>query len=300
MSETKEVEVRRIVAARIEAATSRWAAGATLAEIRSDFETFLAGPEPAMVTDIDLAGRSATLTRPDGAMDGAVVLYCHGGGFQIGSPRSHRSLIARLAAVAGVAFVAPEYRLAPEHRAPAAHDDCVAAYRALIERGTPANRIVVAGDSAGGNLALAVALAARDGGLGCPAGVVLISPWLDLALRGESYVSRAETDIFSKPDQLRLMARTYLGRGGDPTAPTVSPLDARLDALPPLLIHAGDFDITRDDSVTLAERAQAAGVDCTLEIWPEMGHHFQVFAELPEAARSIEVIGCFIRDRLDA
>lgn len=298
MSETTRDEIRRGVAARIEAATGRWAAGATLAEIRTDFEAFLEGPEPAEVSEIDLAGRAATFTRPAGAIDGGVVLYCHGGGFQIGSPRSHRSLIARLAAAAGVAFVAPDYRLAPEHRAPAAHEDSLVAYRALIERGTPPERIVVAGDSAGGHLALRVALAARDTGLARPAAVVLISPWLDLALRGESYVSRAEKDIFSKPDQLRRMARTYLGRDGDPTAPAMSPLDARLDGLPPILVHAGDFDITRDDSVTLAERATAAGVDCMLEIWPEMGHHFQVFAELPEAARSIEAIGRFIRDRL--
>ncbi len=291
---------RDVVAARIVAATGRWAAGLGLDEIRADFETLLAGPEPATTEAIELAGRPATLTRPIGAPEDAVVFYCHGGGFQIGSPRSHRSLIARLAEATGVSVVAPDYRLAPEHRFPAAIDDCIAAHGALIAGGMRPGRIVLAGDSAGGNLALGVALAARDRGEESAAAMVLISPWLDLAMRGESYVSRAAVDVFSKPEQLRLMARTYVGRGGDASAPRAAPLDQPLHGLPPTLVHAGDCDITRDDSVLFAERALAAGGTVDLEIWPEMFHHFQVFAELPEAARSIAAIGRFVRDRLTA
>ena len=299
---------RQAVADRIVATTSLWTQETTLAEIRTGFEALIAGPEPGDIRDIVIAGVPATLTTPqEGASEGpdqngreqpGLVLFCHGGGFQIGSPRSHRSLLCRLADAAGVPALAPDYRLAPEHRFPAATEDCLAVYRAMIAGGHRPDRIIVAGDSAGGNLALGVALQARDQGLGMPAGLVLISPWLDLTLRGESYTTRAGVDLFSKPAQLRAMARTYLGRGGDATHPLATPLDAPLSGLPPMLVHAGDFDITLDDSALLAERAKVAGVSCKLRVWPEMFHHFQVFAALPEARESLEEIGNFIRVRL--
>lgn len=300
--------IRKAVADRIVATTSNWTQDTTFAEIRAGFEALIAGPEPGDVRDIAIAGLPATLTapqngapeRPDqqGRDQPGIVLFCHGGGFQIGSPRSHRSLLCRLAEAARVPVLAPDYRLAPEHRFPAAVEDCLAVYKAMIAGGQRPERIIVAGDSAGGNLALGVALQAREQGLGMPAGIVLISPWLDLTLRGESYSSRAGVDLFSKPAQLRAMARSYLGRGGEATHPLATPLDAPLSGLPPMLVHAGDFDITLDDSVLLAERSQAAGVTCDLRVWPEMYHHFQVFAALPEARESLEDIGQFIRARL--
>lgn len=293
-----QAAARARVAQAITATTTAWSKGASLAEIRAGFEALLAGPQPARAEPVTIAGMTGTLSRPAQAAGGAIILFCHGGGFQIGSVRSHASLMSRLAAASGVPVLGFDYRLAPEHRFPAAAEDCFSAYRALLARGHDARQIILAGDSAGGSLALGIALQARDQGLPLPAGIVLISPWLDLKLRGESYLTRAGLDIFSKPDQLRTMARTYLGRSGDPAHPLATPLDAPLGGLPPLLIHTGDCDITLDDSALLASRAGAAGVASTLKVWPEMYHHFQVFAKLPEAQQSLDEIGGFIRSRL--
>lgn len=286
------------IAQRIRTVTTGWAQGAKLPQIRAEFDDLLAGPEPAPVTETTLAGLPAIIAQPAQARAGARLLFLHGGGFQIGSLHSHRSLVSRLAHATHLPVTAVAYRLAPEHRFPAAIDDCLAAYSALAEDG--ASRIVIAGDSAGGHLTLDLALKARDQRLPQPAGLVLISPWIDLALRGGSYTSRAEVDIFSKAPQLKAMARTYLGRDIDPTSPAVSPLDARLAGLPPIHIEAGDADITRDDAVTLQARATAAGVACTLNLWPGMFHHFQVFADLPEAALSLDAIAAAVEPMLSS
>ncbi|MEJ8572595.1 alpha/beta hydrolase [Microbaculum marinum] len=240
----------------------------------------------------------ASWIRVPGAASERVVLFCHGGGYQIGSIKSHLNLMSRLSAATGGRVLGFEYRLAPEHRFPAAAEDAFAAYRWLLDSGIDPRRIAVAGDSAGAALALGVALQAREAGVGIPACLVLISPWVDLAMRGDSYVSRAPVDVFSKPEQLAAMARTYLGRDGNALDPLASPVEARLDGLPPILIHAGDFDITLDDSKLLARRAREQGVTVELRIWEEMYHHFQVFPELPEAGQSVEQIGDFVRSHL--
>ncbi len=223
------------------------------------------------------------------------LLFCHGGGFQIGSVKSHGDLMARLAAETAMDVLGFDYRLAPEHRFPAAAHDAFSVYRWMIDRGLAPDRIAVAGDSAGAALALGVALQARDKGLAPPACLALISPWLDLTMRGDSYVSRAAFDVFSKPRQLSAMARAYLGRTGDPLDPLASPVEADLSDLPPILIHAGDYDITLDDSFLLADRARARGTSVELKVWPSMYHHFQVFRELPESALSLGEVGIFIR-----
>lgn len=294
----RDVAAYTRIAQRIAGVTSGWANGAKLPQIRAEFDELLAGPEPARVTQATLAGLAAITAHPAEARVGASILFLHGGGFQIGSLNSHRSLVSRLAHATRVPVTAAAYRLAPEHRYPAAIDDCLAAYRALVE--DTASRIVIAGDSAGGYLTLDLALKARDQRLPQPAGLVLISPWLDLALRGDSYTSRAEVDIFSKGPQLRAMARTYLGRDIDPANPAVCPLDAPLAGLPPIHIEAGDADITCDDSVTLQSRVTAAGGACTLHLWPGMFHHFQVFADLPEAGLSLEAIATAVDQMLSS
>jgi acetyl esterase/lipase len=226
-----------------------------------------------------------------------VILYCHGGGFQVGSTTSHLSLMARLAEAAAARVIGFDYRLAPAHRFPAAVEDALNAYDWLLEKGYPGTRIAVAGDSAGAGLAITIALRSVERGKPAPLCLALLSPWLDLTLTGQSYVSRAEVDIFSKPEQLRAMARTYVGRGQPLDDPLVSPINADLRNLPPTLIHAGDFDITLDDAKLFAERATRTGADLTLEIWDEMYHHFQVFEELPEAQASVQKIGAYIRAR---
>lgn len=289
---------RAFIADRIMTRTTAWQQCSSIAEIRESFEDFLRRPvdarvEPAAIGD----ARAAWVTAPGSACD-HVVLFCHGGGYQIGSIRSHLSLMSRLSAATGGRVLGFDYRLAPEYRFPAATEDAFAAYRWLLERGIDPGSIAIAGDSAGGTLALGVALQARDAGIACPACLVLISPWLDLTMRGESYTSRAAVDVFSKPEQLAAMARTYLGRHGDPRHPLASPVEADLRGLPPILVHVGDFDITLDDSRLIARLAEEQGVSVQLKIWSEMFHHFQVFPELPEAGQSLEEIGAFVRAHL--
>jgi len=227
-----------------------------------------------------------------------IILFCHGGGFQVGSIRSHFGLVRRLADAAHARVLAFDYRLAPEHRCPAALEDAVSVYRWLLDRGTPPSRIVLAGDSAGGALAVGIAVAARDNGLPMPACMALISPWLDLAMRGESYLSRAELDIFSKPQQLAAMSRAYLGRHRNALDPLASPVEADLSGLPPIIIHAADHDITRDDAFLFAERARQYHVGVELRVWPGLFHHFQMFGELPASKESLTEQGRFITERL--
>lgn len=282
------------VRARIEALTSAWASGMTLAEIRASFDAFTreAGPRSAAAARLQPAPECPVPAAWIGS-GRPRVLYCHGGGFQIGGLDSHAGLMARIAEAAQARLLAVDYRLAPEHRWPAAEDDLFAAYSWMVAAGGPPDAI--AGDSAGGALALRLAIRARDAGLGLPEGLVLISPWLDLSLRGASYVDLAQSDIFSKTEQLRLMARTYLGRGTDPADPSVSPVHGDLSGLPPILVHAGACDITLDDSRLLERRAAERGTAVTLRVFDGMCHHFQVFEDLPESVESLAGIGVFLR-----
>lgn len=281
---------------RILAATAAWADGMTLAEIRASFEAFLEGPVAGVsITPVAIGGMEGAWFEPLGGVAGRTLLYCHGGGFQIGSIRSHTNLIARLAKATGASICAFDYRLAPEHRFPAATDDAFAAYRWLLDAGIVPSGVV--GDSAGGGLALTTVQRARDAGLALPASLVLLSPWLDLSMGGKSYRTLAALDVFSKPEQLQAMARTYLGRGVEPTLPLASPVLGDLAGLPPILVHAGAWDITLDDSRLLEERVREQGASITLSVFERMYHHFQVFGELPEAARSLYEIAAFL-DRL--
>lgn len=264
-------------------------------DIRLQFESFLYNQSGVVFDSGHIGDMNISWVGPQSNPSESVILFCHGGGYQIGSIKSHLNLMSRLSTAAGGRVLGFDYRLAPEHRFPAATEDAFAAYRWLLDSDIDPNSIVVAGDSAGAALALGVALQARDAGIAIPAGLVLISPWLDLTMRGDSYISRASVDVFSKPEQLAVMARTYLGRDGDPRHPLASPVEADLRGLPPILIHAGDLDITLDDSNLLAERARKQGVTVQLKIWPEMFHHFQVFPELPEAGQSLAEIGAFVR-----
>ena len=282
------------VVRKIRAATSAWTSGATLAQIRADFDRLMAHPDDVLPETFRIGNMPAAWIMPPEATSDHVILYCHGGGYQIGSIRSHLNLMKRIAAAAQCRVLGFEYRLAPEHRFPAALDDAVTAYRWLRDHGCSPRQTIVAGDSAGSSLALGTAIEARDGGMGVPLCIVLISPWLDLAMRGASYVDRAALDIFSAPGQLQAMAGTYLGRGGDPLDPRASPVEASLAGLPPILLHVSELDITHDDSLLLTKRAIAAGVDVEYRTWSQMFHHFQMFPELPEAAVSIGEVGGFI------
>lgn len=223
------------------------------------------------------------------------ILYLHGGGYYFCSPRSHRTIVFALATRARARVFSLDYRLAPEHRFPAALDDAVAAYRQLRADGVPAQSLVVAGDSAGGGLALASLLALRDAGDALPACALLFSPWTDLASTGASIRTNDGRDPMFFGASLGRAARLYLG-DADATNPYASPLYGRFDGLPPLLIQVGDTEVLLDDSTRIAEKARAAGVAVDFGIWPKVPHGFQLCAPfMPEANRALEHAARFIQ-----
>jgi len=227
------------------------------------------------------------------------VLYLHGGGYVIGSPRSHRHLAAAIARAAGARALVLDYRLAPENPFPAALEDAIAAYRWLLGQGIAAGRIVVAGDSAGGGLTVATLLALRDRGIPRPAAGVCISPWVDLTCSGQSYSTKAASDPIVAPDLITALAEAYVGRDGDRKAPLASPLYADLRDLPPLLVQVGSEEVLLDDALGLGARARTAGVDATVEEWPAMIHVWHWFLPmLDEAEQAVGVIGKFVRSRV--
>jgi phosphinothricin tripeptide acetyl hydrolase len=270
----------------------------TIAERRTQYERAeRAFPVPADVKIEHVAAPAAPAEwlTPAGARDDAAVLYLHGGGYVIGSPRSHRHVAAAIGAAAWARVLVPDYRLAPEHPFPAAVEDAVAAYRWLLSRGISPARIVIAGDSAGGGLAVATLLALRDGGVPLPAAGVCISPWVDLTCSGASYTTRVDVDPIVRAAGVGEMAALYLA-GTDPKTPLASPLFADLSGLPPLLIHVGDDEVLLDDSMQLAERARKARVEATLDVWPAMIHVWHwFFPMLEEGQAAIDRIGAFVR-----
>jgi acetyl esterase/lipase len=232
---------------------------------------------------------------PSNARDDQVILYLHGGGYVVGSVNTHRDLISRVSRAAKMQTLAINYRLAPEHPFPAALEDATQAYRWLLTSGFDPAKIIFAGDSAGGGLTLVTLITLRDSGEPLPAGAVCLSPWTDLAGTGESMKTKAEKDVILQKIKTQQMARAYTGIH-DLKHPLISPLYADLRGLPPLLIQVGMDEILLDDSTRLAEKARAAGVDVTLEIWDDMDHVFQAQAIiLPEARRAITEISRFMQ-----
>jgi len=234
---------------------------------------------------------------PDHPAHGRCILYLHGGAYIAMSARTHRSVTSRLAAGADARLFALDYRLAPEHPFPAALEDALAAWHAL-SADTPSQGIAVAGDSAGGGLALALLIALRDAGERLPAAAVLFSPWTDLAATGNSLIDNDEADPLFFGSWVAPMARHYLG-DTPPTSPLASPVYADLTGLPPLLIQVGDCEVLLDDSRRVAENARRSGVDVTLETWHGVPHAWQVFAPiLPEGRAALRDASAFIRTKL--
>ncbi len=255
-------------------------------------------PEGTRTAAVDAGGVPSEWVDTPETDETRAVLYLHGGGYTVGSVRSHRALAARVAAASGARGLTVDYRLGPEHPFPAAVDDAVAAYRWLVRQGIAPERIVVAGDSAGGGLAVSTLVALRDAGDPPPAGGVCISPWTDLACTGTSIETRAAEDPLVQRDGLLAMAAAYLN-GHDPRAPLASPLYAALHDLPPLLVHVGTAETLLDDATRLADRARAAGVAVELEAWDDMIHVWHAFAPLlPEADAAIARIGAWVRARM--
>jgi acetyl esterase/lipase len=270
----------------------------TIAERRQATAAVAASPPAGTAVDpVDVGGVPAEWVAAPGVSRGRVLLYFHGGAYQIGSPATLRHLVALLSQAASARALSVDYRLAPEHPFPAAIEDALAAYRWLLAGGIDPALIAVAGDSAGGGLALGALVALRDAGEPMPGAAVLLSPWTDLALTGESLRTRAAVDVMIKPEGMPETATLYLA-GADPRHPYASPLHADLRGLPPLLIHVGDAEVILDDSTRLAARASEAGLQVSLEIWDEMPHVFPAFAGLlPEADQAIERIGGWLDQR---
>ncbi|MFD5264810.1 alpha/beta hydrolase [Streptomyces sp. NPDC058335] len=226
----------------------------------------------------------------------ATVLYVHGGLHVAGSARGHLRLWSTIAGLSGAAGVCVALKRAPEHPFPFALGDAFAAYRGLLSRGTPARRIVVAGDSSGAGVALATLVAARDSGLPLPCAVVLLSPWVDLASQHQC----DHVDSVADVSQTGLSRRGHDYRAGaDASIPLISPINADLRGLPPVLIQVGSAELLASDAHRLAARAMAAGVSAALEVWPGMMHAFQRFDFLlADAASALVSAADFIKEQL--
>jgi len=225
------------------------------------------------------------------------VLYLHGGGYVFGSPRTHRTLTYPLALAAEADVFAPAYRLAPEHKCPAAIEDALAAFDWLLASGRTPERIVIAGDSAGGGLALATLLALKARGGPLPACAVLFSPWTDLSGSGATIASNAGSDAMFSRETILGGAYKYYG-ALDPKDSRVSPLYGELSGLPPLLVFASQSEMLYDDSVRLVEKANEAGVAVRFESRRGLAHVWPLFHPLlPEAREALDIAGAFIRER---
>ncbi|MBT5496055.1 MAG: alpha/beta hydrolase [Alphaproteobacteria bacterium] len=234
------------------------------------------------------------ITAPNASED-AVLLFLHGGGYVIGSPDSHRHLVANLSEETGLQGLLVDYRLAPEDPFPAAVEDAISVYAALLTHGFEAEEIVVAGDSAGGGLVVAMMLAIRDANLPLPAAGICLSPWNDLTGTAKSLETNASVDPTVTKESLDFFAGEYLGEE-DAQNPYASPLFGDFTGLPPLLIQVGSVEVLLDDAVMLAERAKEAGVSVTLEIWDEMIHVWhRYYPVLQEAREANARIGEYVR-----
>ena len=237
--------------------------------------------------------RAVRISRPE-TEPGRHILFLHGGAYVIGSPALYRHISWRFAGAARAQFIAIEYRLAPEHPFPAAVDDAFEAWSALLGEGADPSRCAIMGDSAGGGLALALALRLRDEGRPLPGALVAISPWTDLAITGSSAQPPA-ADPMLHSEHLPDQAAQYLA-DADPRHPYASPLYGDPRGLPPTLLQVGSDEVLRDDSVRMAQRMREAGCEVSLEVWPRMPHVWHAFAPLmPEAGRAIARVGAFVQ-----
>jgi monoterpene epsilon-lactone hydrolase len=251
-------------------------------------------PDGVVAGEIDAGGVPAETVTPADVVPQRVLMYLHGGGLVLGTPATVRTPVAKAAKLAHATGILPRYRLSPEHLFPAQVEDVVAVYRWLIANGTPPEGIVLAGESAGGGLVCMVLLALRDAGDPMPAAAVPISPMVDLEFKGASWQTNADKDGFVDYELAKQNVPVFLPEG-DPAA--ISAINQDLTGLPPLLIQVGGDECIRDDAVAFAEKAKAAGVDVTLEIWPGMVHLWHNFSYLPQAQEAIEHIAAFVEAR---
>jgi monoterpene epsilon-lactone hydrolase len=253
------------------------------------------GPLPEDVTagSFDVDGITVETVTPPDVVPNRVLMYLHGGGLVLGTPDTVRTPVAKAAKLAHATGMLPKYRLSPEHLYPAMVDDVVKVYRSLLADGVPPEGIVIAGESAGGGLVLMALLALRDAGDPMPAGAVPISPMADLEFKGASWQTNAEFDGFVDHELAKQNVPMFFPEGNPAD---ISPINADLTGLPPLLIQVGGHECIRDDATAFAEKAKAAGVEVTLEVWPEMVHLWHNFSYLPQAQEAIEHIAKFVEE----
>lgn len=290
--------------ARVQAVYGRWRRDTPVSQMRQDWDALFGARLPDIrIEPVDADGVPCQWVMAPGSSADRVVVYLHGGGFQVGSLVSHAELMARISATTGAHVLGVGYRLAPEHPYPAALEDSVAAYDWLRRQGVQAGQIAIAGDSAGGGLGLALLLALHQRAAGTYAAAYWgMSAWTDLTASGDSYETRAHLDPIHQRPMIKVMARGYLGETGDARDPLASPLFApanQLAALPPMLLQVGARETIVSDSEGFAQKAAAAGASVQVQVWPDMIHVFQQFSGLEQADQALDEGGRFVAGQFD-
>ena len=277
--------------------------GGDAIEQRAVFERMMTArplPDDVTTTSGSLGGVPTLEIATADTRSDAVLLWFHGGWYTMGSPHAGAALSSDVARRTGAKVVSVDYRLAPEHRFPAALQDARVAYRALLESGVGPHDVAMVGESAGGGLVVSALASLADEGLPRPAAAVLFSPWTDLTLSGESMTSKVGIDPAFVPEKVKVRVADYVG-DADPADPAISPVFADLRGLPPLLIQAGSYEILLDDSVRSAAQAAAADVPVRLEVTPGVPHVFQAFAAmLDEGDAALDEVTRFLAAHLPA
>ena len=289
--------VIKLIVQSVEPATKR-----RVEEGRVSFEgigAMLKIPKDVKFEKVDISGITALWISTPEVVEENVVLYLHGGGYVQGSINSHKEFGSRISRVSNSRVLLLDYRRAPENPYPAALDDAVAAYKWLIDdEGINPKKVIIGGESAGGGLTIATLLKLRDTDITLPAAAIILSPWTDLDMTGDSIRTKAKVDPLVSASDLFFLASLYIG-DDEPKNPYISPLYADLKGLPPMLIQVGSAEILLNDSTRIAEKAKNAGVDVRLDIWEDMIHMFQLFASwAPEGQKANEKIGEFIQKHL--
>lgn len=292
----RAARVERVVQ-KVKAVYAGWGRDTPVAQMRADWERLFALDAPdAVCTEDVVGGVPCTWVAAPGVRRDRVVVYLHGGGFRIGSPRSHRGLMAELSETTGVMVLGVGYRRLPEHPYPAALEDALSVVQALPDRGWAPAQTALAGDSAGGGLSMAVLMAWAAQGGSTPAGVYAMSPWTDLLAQGSSYETRAASDPLHQRPMMLGLARQYLD--GQAPGPWSSPMGAPPEALatlPPTLVHVGSRETLLSDAEDFVGKLCAVGVQAQCQVWEGMVHVFQQFgSDLPEARQSIREGGAFL------
>ncbi len=268
----------------------------TVEQLRKGTEALCRSNPPSKdlkIEKAEVAGVSGRWIEAPGSMRGRTILFIHGGAFAAGSSRSHCSMAGELGRSARARVFAADYRLAPEYPFPAGLHDCHAVYRSLAS-GSQTAFFAVAGDSAGGCLALSTVMHARNQGWRAADAIALFSPWLDLECASDSHIALREKDPLLNAEFLRKMAAQYLGET-DSGAPAVSPLLDSFSGLPPILVQVGENEVLRGDANTLAERAKRSSTSTEVQVWPEMFHVWHGYTSmLPQAKQALAQAGAFL------